>query len=63
MSRAMSPGSGTEAGLYPIGCPACGQLHLWFSGNADQRCLGCRDNNNVPAPPQPAAPEPSCPPL
>ena len=28
-------------GLYEIDCPQCGKVHMWFSGNMDQRCEVC----------------------
>lgn len=28
-------------GLIQIICPKCNETHLWFSGNADQRCEIC----------------------
>lgn len=30
-------------GLYTITCPICAKQHSWFSGNADQRCLDCKN--------------------
>lgn len=32
-------------GMYVIPCPACGRKHYWFSGNPDQRCTMCKQNN------------------
>lgn len=29
-------------GLYAVACPQCGNNHLWFSGNMDQRCTECK---------------------
>jgi len=34
-------------GLYLIGCPTCGIVHMWFSGNLDQRCPDCRTVKTV----------------
>lgn len=28
-------------GIYPITCPSCSKLTLWFSGDKDQRCTAC----------------------
>lgn len=30
-------------GVCTIFCPSCQQAHQWFSGNIDQRCLGCKN--------------------
>lgn len=29
-------------GLYPVNCPSCNVVHMWFSGNLDQRCEECK---------------------
>ena len=29
-------------GTFPINCPECGRLFIWFSGTMDQRCDKCR---------------------
>lgn len=31
-------------GLYAVPCPSCGVMHMWFSGNLDQRCECCKGN-------------------
>jgi hypothetical protein len=28
-------------GTYPVDCPKCKKQHMWFSGNQDQRCNSC----------------------
>ncbi len=30
--------------FFTIGCPSCKRAHTWFSGNPDQRCTKCRDD-------------------
>ena len=29
-------------GLHHVICPSCKKPHQWFSGNLDNRCMGCR---------------------
>lgn len=33
-------------GLYTVECPECGQIHMWFSGENDQRCQDCKNKEN-----------------
>jgi hypothetical protein len=35
-------------GIYPVHCPTCYHIHMWFSGNLDQRCKACKDEMNGP---------------
>jgi tRNA(Ile2) C34 agmatinyltransferase TiaS len=29
-------------GVFLVPCPVCGNGHMWFSGNLDQRCVDCK---------------------
>lgn len=40
-------------GLYNVACPSCGDSHLWFSGNEDQRCPFCREMKEIDIRPRP----------
>ena len=33
-------------GVYPISCPVCQKLQVWFSGSTDQRCYECIEKDN-----------------
>ena len=32
-------------GTYAINCSTCKKAFLWFSGNSDQRCFSCQNEN------------------
>lgn len=34
-------------GLYSVHCPSCSRVHVWFSGNMDQRCEECKKPKEV----------------
>jgi hypothetical protein len=34
-------------GLYAIDCPVCKKPFMWFSGNTDQRCPECKEEDKM----------------
>lgn len=34
-------------GIFFVKCPTCDSRHQWFSGILDQRCLSCRNKENI----------------